>query len=181
MDWNGYRGREDPSLATQPMWCSFFTPMEVGGHLWIPCKRWMMCQKTYNNVRRSMNHGFTSSHISWKYASFHIQSKGGEKNKVQTLASRWKNNMTISSFSLRAITSCNSKLPCVNQGLIYSTLETTHSNISFPRKESQLQPICLFRTQTYKHIASVSCTSNFTKDIHAVMSLAMPDIFEMNP
>jgi hypothetical protein len=24
---------EDPSLATQPMWCSFFAPMEVGGAL----------------------------------------------------------------------------------------------------------------------------------------------------
>jgi hypothetical protein len=40
-------------------------------------------KKAYNNVRRSMNHGFTSTHISWKYVSFHIQSKGGEKDKVQ--------------------------------------------------------------------------------------------------
>jgi hypothetical protein len=69
-----------------------------------------------------MNHGFTSSHISWKYASFHIQSKGGEKDKVQTLASRWKNNMTISGSSLRAVTSCNSKLPRGSQGFIYIQL-----------------------------------------------------------
>ncbi len=135
-------------------------------------------KKTYNNVRRSMNHGFTSSHISSKYVSFHIQSKGGEKDKVQTLASRWKNNMTISSSSLKAVTSYNSKLPHVNQGLKYSTLDITHLDISFPRKESQLQQICLFKTLTYKHIALVSCTFNFTKDIHAVMSLAMPDILK---
>ncbi len=63
-----------------------------------------------------------ASHISWQYASFQIQSEGGEKDKVQTLASGWKKSMTVSGSSLRAVTSCNSKLPCVSQGLIYIQL-----------------------------------------------------------
>jgi hypothetical protein len=37
----------DPSLVALLMWCLFFALENEGGEfLWIPCKRWMTCQRT---------------------------------------------------------------------------------------------------------------------------------------